>query len=103
MNQQQLVVVSIHGDIHTPEVYLLQVAAMPEPLFFTGPFDKNPSHGFGCCSEEVLAVGPSLITSAHQAEIGFMHQGRWLQSMVGNLLGHLKASQPSKLLINERQ
>jgi hypothetical protein len=52
------------------------------------------SRTLGRGGEEVAAVVKVLI--AHQAQVGFMHQGRCVQRLARLLAGHLRRGEPAQ-------
>jgi hypothetical protein len=70
----------------------------------TSLFHKNSPHGFGRSREEVPAAIPTLlIRCADQSKVGFVHQGRGLQSLPGVFLSEARCGEFPQFLVNERQ
>ncbi len=67
-------------------------------------FDEDAAHGFGGRGEEMAAAIPLLcLLRVHQAEVGFVDQGRGLERLARPLLRQLPAGQFAQLLIDQRQ
>src|SRR5262245_14769136 len=85
-------------------------AAMFEALLVTSAFDQNAPHRLGCRGEKVCAaiplLGPLTISVGlvpHQPQVGFVHQGRWLERLSRLLAGQFLGSKLAQLLIHDRQ
>jgi hypothetical protein len=73
-------------------------------LLVPGPVDEDAAHGLSGCSEEVAAaVPPPGLVHVHQAEVGFVDQGRRLQRLARLFLGQLLGSQLALLLVDQGQ
>ncbi len=65
--------------------------------------DENASHRLCRRFDEMAAVVPPVRRAGRQPQVGVMNQRRRLQGMADALLCHLRASDPVKLVIHQRQ
>jgi Transposase DDE domain len=92
------------GQVDVVEAEAPPAAAPFEAALVAGAVDEDAAHGLGGGREEMPAGLPALaILSAHQAEIGFVDQGRGLKCLTALLLGQFLRCQLAQLAVNERQ
>ena len=65
--------------------------------------DQDAAHRLGGGTEEMRSVLPRQLLAVDQAEVGLVDQGGRLQGLAGALTGHLRASEPSELGVQDRQ
>ena len=68
-----------------------------------GIVDKNLAHLLGGDGKEMGAALPLRSIQPYQAEIGLIHQGGALQSVVGTFLAQLKVGQALEFLVDDGQ
>ena len=66
-----------------------------------GVLDEDPPHGLGRRGEEVPSAIELLV--AHQAQIGFVDQGRGIERVAGPFVRHMTGRELAQLVIDQRQ
>jgi hypothetical protein len=79
-------------------------AAVFACAFAAGTVDEDAAHGRGRHAEEVLPIRePPLGLAVHQAEIGFVDQGRRLERVAGLFLRQPLGGEFAQLAVNQGQ
>jgi hypothetical protein len=64
--------------------------------------DENPPHQARSHAKEVGPVAPVELPLIDQSQVGFVHQGGWLQRLAGYLMPQLCASDTSQMVVDNR-
>jgi hypothetical protein len=65
--------------------------------------DQDSSHGFGSSGKEVAATVPTDLALTQQTHVSFVNQRGRLERVLRALLGHFRARETTKLLVNNGQ
>jgi len=64
--------------------------------------DEDPSHDAGCCPEEVGSTQPPDLSLIDESDVGFVHEGRWLQRMACRFTAHVRSRQAPEVVVEKR-